>query len=301
MKTFATTDQTILFSDIASSTRLYELLGDVQARHIVAASLDLMASAVSAHQGRVIKTIGDEVMSRFDAPDMAAQAAIRMQEQAASSVELAAHQIQLRIGLHHGPVIDEHGDLFGDAVNVAARMVAQAKAGQIITTLASLQKMSPWLVAAARLIDQTRVKGKQSLIDIYELSWGKPEELTMMSTTTGINTAGSEATETFLILDTPDQHIRVSNEQPVVTMGRDMSNALVISDPKVSRLHARIELRRAKFILVDQSTNGTFVLPKEGRMIHLRRDEMALENEGVINLGREADPGSPFAIRYFSI
>ena len=301
MKKFATTDQTIVFSDIASSTRLYELLGDARARNIVATCIDLMGSAVSAHQGQVIKTIGDEVMSRFDKPDMAAQAAIRMQEQTASTSAMAAHQIQLRIGLHHGSVIDEQGDLFGDAVNVAARMVAQAKAGQIITTLASLQKMSPWLVAAARLIDQTRVKGKQSLIDIYELSWGKPEELTMMSTTTGINTAGPAVTETFLILDTADQHIRVSNEQPVITMGRDMSNALVISDPKVSRLHARIEMRRARFILVDQSTNGTFVLPKEGRMIHLRRDEVALGNEGVINLGREADPESPFAIRYFSI
>jgi adenylate cyclase len=301
MKTFATTDQTIVFSDIASSTRLYDLLGDIVARNIVTACIELMATAVKAHQGQVIKTIGDEVMSRFDSPDMAAQAAIRMQEQIASNVEMAAHQIQLRIGLHHGPVIDEHGDLFGDAVNVAARMVAQAKAGQIITTHASLEKMSSWLAAAARLIDQTRVKGKQSLIDIYELSWGEPEELTMMSTTTGLGYNGSALTETFLILDTPEQHLRVNHELPVVTMGRDMSNALIISDPKVSRLHARIEMRRAKFILVDQSTNGTFILPKDGQMIHLRRDEMTLGSEGVINLGREADPDSPFAIRYFSV
>jgi len=69
----------------------------------------------------------------------------------------------------------------------------------------------------------------------------------------------------------------------------------------VSRVHARIEMRRTKFILVDQSTNGTFILPQGGQMVHLRRDEMPLEGEGLINLGKEATPDAPMVIRYCSL
>ena len=295
-----TSNQTILFSDIAGSTRLYDLLGDSPARRIVAVCIELMNNTVEAHHGQVIKTIGDAVMCRFDTPEQAALAAIRMQEATASNTEVASNQIQFRIGLHHGPVLEESGDLFGDAVNLAARVAKQAKAGQIITTHASLKKMSPKLTAAARRIDQTRLKGKQAPIVIYELAWGEPEELTMVDIPTGLNES-DPLDETFLILDLHEQHARVNHEQPVVTMGRDAGNQIVVNDPKVSRLHARIEMRRTTFVLVDQSTNGTFILPEEGEMIHLKWDEMPLVGEGVINLGRASAPDSPHPIRYCAI
>ena len=107
--------------------------------------------------------------------------------------------------------------------------------------------------------------------------------------------------DAFLILDLEEKHICVNHEEPMVTLGRDAGNRIVINNPKVSRLHARIEMRRAKFILVDQSTNGTFILPQGGQMIHLRRDEAPLEGEGLISLGREATPDGPMVIRYSAV
>jgi adenylate cyclase len=295
-------DQTILFSDIADSTRLYEQLGDSRARKVIAAGIELMAKVVKSAHGRVIKTIGDAVMCRFDTPDSAAQAAIRMQETISADAELSTHHIQLRIGLHHGSVIEESNDLFGDAVNVAARMVSQAKAGQIVTTRPCLNKMSSNSSSSARLIDQARIKGKQALIEIFELSWGQPEELTMVGISALDLSCDTLAENVFLILDLENKHICINHEQPIITLGRDASNQIVINNPKVSRLHARIEMRRPnKFIFVDQSTNGTFILPHGGQMIHLRRDEMPLEGEGLINLGREVTPDAPTVIRYCAL
>lgn len=290
--------QTILFSDIAGSTGLYERLGDALARHLVASALKLMADTAASCQGRLIKTIGDEVMCCFDTPDLAARSAIAMQERITTEPEMVSHQIQLRIGMHHGAAIEDGGDLYGDAVNVASRMVDQAKAGQIITTQETLQMLETRLADSARLVDQTLVKGKQSPIDIYELSWGQPEEVTII----GISPLGlngcAPTDDIFLTLDLQQQHVCVNHEQPIVTIGRDSGNRIVVSDPKVSRLHARVEMRRNKFVLVDQSTNGTYVLPDNGRSVHLRRDEMVLEGEGCIRLGQETETDPALSIRY---
>jgi adenylate cyclase len=116
-------------------------------------------------------------------------------------------------------------------------------------------------------------------------------------TTTRIVTTPA-ATDALMILDRDDQHISISHDHPMVTMGRDESNRIVINHPKVSRLHARIEIRKDKFILVDQSTNGTYIHPHDGQMILLRQDEIHLRGEGIISLGQKAAQGSPAAIFY---
>ena len=154
-----------------------------------------------------------------------------MQETICADAQMCAHNIQLRIGFHHGPVIEESNDIFGDAVNVAARMVSQAKAGQIVTTRPCLNKMGSDLVPLARLMDQTRIKGKDALFEIYELLWGQPEDLTMMGTsTTGLCNA-APVEDAFLILDLEEKHICVNHEQPAVTLGRDACNRIVINNP----------------------------------------------------------------------
>ncbi len=293
--------QTILFADIAGSTLLYDKLGDVRALSLVTSCIELMNTAVKTNKGKVVKTIGDEVMGRFDTPDAAAMAAVSLQEMIFSNAELTKYNIQLRIGLHHGSVIEEEDDIFGDAVNVAARMAGQAKGGQIITSQFTLDMLKKERAATARLVDKTRVKGKHQVMDIYELSWGQPEELTIIGANTGQIFCRPASPEAILTLDLHDQHISVSNEQPVVTLGRDAGNRIVINDPKVSRLHARIEMRRDKFILVDQSTNGTYIQIKNSDIIMLHRDEVTLQDEGLISLGHEVIPNSPLTIQFRSL
>jgi predicted component of type VI protein secretion system len=81
-------------------------------------------------------------------------------------------------------------------------------------------------------------------------------------------------------------------------MGRGVANHLIINEPLVSRMHARIELQRNRFMLIDQSTNGTFLKPRNEDLRLLRRDAIELESEGLIGLGQQVNENDPMAVRY---
>src|SRR5690606_27916960 len=122
---------TIMFSDVAGSTSIYEALGDAVAEKCIAECLAMMKRNVKSNHGVVIKTIGDELMASFDNANDAYLAAKQIQAQAENIMINDAHSVQIRIGMHTGSVIQKANDIFGDAVNVAARMTAIAKAEQI--------------------------------------------------------------------------------------------------------------------------------------------------------------------------
>jgi class 3 adenylate cyclase len=291
----------ILFADIADSTRLYDRLGDTVARNLVALAIDLMKAVVRDNAGEIIKTIGDGVMSRFLSADAAAEAAVRLHEAMAVDKRLKSNNLRLRIGFHIGPVIEEDDDLYGDAVNVAARMTAQAKAGQIITSHQTIQMLNKKHCATARMVDQTRVKGKARLMDIFEITWGQPEELTIIRNKVRKMVAPAYRQHSLMTLNLQRQHITIDLKNPIVTLGRNNTNRLVINNPAVSRLHARIEFRKDKFVLIDHSTNGTYVYPVGHKMLYLRRDEALLESRGFLSLGQEVPPSSPMAVHYMCL
>jgi adenylate cyclase len=68
--------------------------------------------------------------------------------------------------------------------------------------------------------------------------------------------------------------------------------------PLISRLHAKIELARGRFLLIDQSTNGTFVLNADGKESFVRRDSVVLQGQGYIGLGKLPDPAAADVIRF---
>src|SRR5690606_22891422 len=132
----------ILFADICGSTKLYDTLGDAKARDTVARGIAVMTDATTRNRGRVIKTIGDEVMSTFKTAAGATEAAAEMQDDM-KAVMVDGVPIFIRVGYHFGPALIEGADVFGDAVNVAARMAGQAKAAQILTTAGTVKHLSP--------------------------------------------------------------------------------------------------------------------------------------------------------------
>ena len=115
-------EATVLFADVSGSTKLYETAGDAVAHAAIEKCVNLMREKTVAAKGRVIKTIGDEVMSAFPGADNAADAAIEMQSAIAELPPVGSTQIGIRIGFNHGPVVERDGDVFGDAVNLAARL-----------------------------------------------------------------------------------------------------------------------------------------------------------------------------------
>jgi len=275
----------IVFADISGSTKLYDSLGDAVARAIVSQCLELMAEQVHKYDGTVIKTIGDEIMCTFPSAERAVESAMGMQESITEDLPQLNRDtpatMSIRVGLHFGPAIMEGGDVFGDAVNVAARMAGLAKGGQIITTQQTAEALSPVLRTSTRHLDRIPVKGKSDLIDIFEVIW-QPEDVTRIAT--GI--IKEEVKNICLELRYHDKMIRLDRKSGTVILGRGKKADMVVNDTMASREHARIECRRDKFILTDQSTNGTYVLTSEGPS-YLRREETTLTGEGKISFGRD--------------
>ncbi|MCB1576734.1 MAG: adenylate/guanylate cyclase domain-containing protein, partial [Xanthomonadales bacterium] len=130
----ATSTLTILFADVSGSTKLFETRGNVAARDIIAAVLDALIEVANRHGGKLIKTIGDEIMCTFPGAVQGLLASTDMQRRMKSDAAFVQDNIGIRIGLHHGEALVEESDVFGDAVNVAARMAAIAKRDQIVAT-----------------------------------------------------------------------------------------------------------------------------------------------------------------------
>ncbi len=275
----------ICFADISGSTRLYETLGDAIARQLVSQCLELMTEQIHRYDGTVIKTIGDEIMCTFPSADLGIEACAGMQEAITEDLpEInpnAPKTLTIRVGIHHGPVILENNDVFGDAVNVAARMAGLAKGMQIITTRQTTEMLSPGLRSSTRHLDRIAVKGKSEVIDIFEYIW-QPDDVTQIVT----GAAAAEAKPVKLYLTYMGRETEMNQKSGTVVLGRGNRADMVIRDTMASREHARIECRRNKFVLVDQSTNGTYVLTPDGPA-YLRREEVNLTGKGKISLGRD--------------
>ena len=275
----ATNEMSVLFADISGSTRLYDMLGDTQAKKLVDECIGIMRDIVARYKGRVIKTIGDEVMCVLPDADSGHLAAADMQLKI-SSLEIVGNvRRAIRVGFHCGPVIEENGDVFGDTVNMAARMAGLAKAMQIITTRATVDKLSPPLRSSTRGIAALSVKGKGDDVDVCEVIWQAGDDLTMA-------TASIAAVKPVkLKLRHGATALMLEQANSGITIGRDAGCQVVLADRMASRVHARIERRRDKFFLVDQSTNGTFVNFAGEAEIVLRREEAMLRGQGRIAFG----------------
>jgi class 3 adenylate cyclase len=289
----------ILFADVVGSTHLYEVLGDDRARETVQQCLSVMKQATEHYGGTVIKTMGDEVMSTFPSADDALNAATQMQQRITNTirVETDDFHVSIRIGCHFGPVVAEDRDIFGAAVHMANRMTSQAKAGQILTTSTLVEQLTPQWKSLVRQIDVATPKGQSDEVAVFEVLW-QPEEATNMLPS--IDPAARPPTSVLSL------HLRFRGEELVVgengkatiTMGRSDENDVVIKGDLISRIHARIDAARNRFILVDESTNGTFIQQDAGEELYVRRDSTALTGSGVISMGRVAARGTPLAIEY---
>ena len=296
----------ILFADVVGSTQLYEQFGDTKASETVAVCLEVMKDATHQFNGTVIKTIGDEVMSTFSTVDDAMSAASMMQARISSSGDSAeddplASAIQripvtIRVGCHFGPVVQEQNDIFGAAVHTANRMTSQAKAKQIVISGSTVERMGPQWRKQTRQIDVATVRGRLDEVALFELLW-QPEEATSMLPTIEWESQGRRVTSS-LTLTFRDQTVVVDEKHKSINIGRADDNDLVIKGNLISRIHARIEQRRGRFILIDQSTNGTFLQNVQGEETFVRRDSIELLGEGIIGLGRVAKPGTPLSIHF---
>lgn len=272
----------VLFADISDSTNLYNTLGDSTARNVVTACLSAVTSVLPRYDGRVVKTIGDEVMCAFPSTDLAVLAASEMQALVTSS-RPGNHPVMIHIGLHYGQVLVENDDVFGDAVNVAAYLTAVATPEQILTTETTEKCLSAALKSCVRPVFRTLLKGSTQESMIYQVLW-RADNLDI----TDVNLHHRKlvpADTGSLLVTFNEERVRVDQWRNSVSIGRAKDCDLVVSDKFASRKHLTIKLMRTNFYLIDHSINGTFVSLESGEEVHVMRSELLLDSSGQIVLG----------------
>lgn len=274
----------VLFADVCGSTALYENLGDDLARQLIMGCIDTMAEKIARHQGTLIKTIGDEVMCVFPSAEDAFHAACEMQAAVESDRRFRGTAMHIRIGFNYGDVIHESNDVHGNTVNIAARVAMITRAGQIMATRAVFDALPFELQDSMRPVLRAEFKGLQDRLEIFQvvLERGSPQ-----STRIGIPAYRKSPDNIHeMVLRYRGQSILVNSERRSVVLGREESCDLIVQNDLASRLHCRIELRFGKFIIADQSTNGTFIRTNGSGVAHLTREEVVLLGNGSISLGQ---------------
>jgi len=289
-------DLAICFADICDSTALFEEHGDDQARAIVARVLDALSGVVEQYDGTVVKTIGDEVMGTFPELIAAVSAATKMPVAVAQDDALAALDLEIRVGLCYDTVVRESdGDVFGDAVNTASRLVDWARPSQIVTTTATLDPLPDFFETRTRNLGPTMLEGKEEPVEIVELL--------------GEQSGGGDLT---VVDHEPEPRARglrnvlaiwyrgesVTVEQGPFQLGRGTENDLQVADDRASRTHAVVERSQGGFVITDNSTNGTYVQIGDEDVMFLHRDQLRLYGTGHMSLGRHLDAADAQPLRF---
>lgn len=274
----------ILFADIGGSTALYDRVGDAEAHRQVANSLSLMREAIVANRGTLLRTVGDSSLASFECCDDAWLASREMQVQHASGT------LSVRIGFHLGPVIPDGGDVYGNAVNIAARISSFARTGEIATTEEAVNTLSAEHQSRACRLDSIRVKGVTDPIVVYRLDWQEQLDTSVTMIAQARPSVVGLARASRLVLIAGSKQLVLDKPEQVITLGRAEENDLAVVSDHASRQHAKLEISHGQCLFSDNSTNGTYVVQGELNPVFVRRDTIVLDGNGQLGLG--ALPGT---------
>lgn len=286
----------VLFVDVAESTKLYESLGSTVAHALINGVFGRLEKIVAKYAGMVVKTLGDGIICVFEDPDNAFRAAVDIQTSVRSAAQETVNRLQLKIGLTWGPVILSKGDVYGDTMNVCARLVTLANPEQILTSAPTVEALSPGLRTRCRALFPTRIKGKADEVAVSEVLWRYDPAITEANL---VRADFARAVQTSLKLIYRGTIFIVNRSRPMLQMGRDQSNEIVIVSLFASRVHARVHTRDGHFVLTDLSSNGTFLMVDDrSSEVHLRREEAVLSGRGWVGLGKNASTHGDHSVRF---
>jgi class 3 adenylate cyclase len=297
MTVHETLNTTVVFADVAGSSKLYKDAGNDEAIRRISALMNQLAQTVHKHHGVVIKTIGDEIMCHFPVADDACDACVAFQA-------IGEQSLPLRIGLSSGNVIARDNDLFGQAVNDAAAVARVARARQSIATETFRAKLSADRAKCLSVFDHIKLKGHAEVSTIYRIEWeGSSANASTTSRHTiilsSIAVVQQQLNLGFCKVNGEYDTLMLTAENVPLHIGRD-SELCQLPSPSTlaSRDHCHIDYAHGKFVLVDHSTNGTYMRNNSGQQVYLRRQETPLLGEGAIGLGEQVTDGNPFVIRF---
>ncbi len=266
----------VLVAEVSGNARLHEKLSGGEALRAVDRCLKRMERAVEGFSGRLVKVVGDELMAVFDTADEAYQAAVEMQDRVADLPPVSGVKLAIHVGFSYGLVSESDGNVVGETVSVAAYLAGLATPDQILASLAVQSLLSPALKKATRDLGLSAANGQFPSMEIFELVTPESTGLVMkVSDRPGLS-SGS------FCLRYAGETIILDSTRPIINMGRSAEGDVVVRDRRGSRNHARIEQRGERVVLIDTSTNGTFVTFDGKPEFFIRREECVLQGRGVI-------------------
>lgn len=281
--TASTEPTTALFADMSGSTLMYAVRGNEAAFQVASTCLTMLEESVQQSGGRVIKRVGDAILAAFEDGEAAVQAAVAMQHALeAPDCPVREDGVTVRVGIATGEAVhDNDGDIYGDVVNVAARLTSLAGAAEIFLTGETHGTLPEHLRESTRPIDQLALKGRPDWVLVHQYLW-KQDNVTVQATR---HTRGYDAA---IEITYGAENFALGEDRPRLTIGRDPENDVTIEDDVVSRRHAEVILRGDKFLVVDRSTNGTYVIIDGGDTFRVSREELTLAGSGRIFAGRQS-------------
>ena len=285
-------ERSVLFADLRGSTSLYERLGNAEATSVVTHTVNALGKAVTQCGGDVVKTLGDGLMAVFSTPQAGLRAADAMHEALDRLVSRGSEHgasaglraLRLQVALARGEVVEMAGDCYGDAVNVAARLLDHAGDNETLATARILEGLGEWERSRFRSLDKLQLRGRAEPVHVF-----LQEPLRSFGDTAATAYGDVEAPavepECIRLIWLDVDRVYAGASMPVI-LGRSLQATYTIDDNRVSRSHARIDWHGGTFQLIDLSYNGTYVrFNHDPELISLRRGACTLHGSGLIGLG----------------
>ena len=292
---------TVVFTDLFGSTRVFEALGNAKATQAVMQVTTWIAKIVEAHDGRVVKMLGDGVLALFDDSASAINAVVEMQRlhQKRMTHVAPSHRMPIRVGVASGDVEMVAGDCYGDAVNIAARLSDLSGAHQIWANSAALDTATEGDGVRFRILGPINIRGRAEPCTVYQIDWQDDvasDILTMHAETDPqFDVTQTDALGGQIELSWLDTRKTFQSFELPIHIGRMHQAEFVVNDPRVSRTQARVNWRNGSVMLVDLSSYGCWMrFSGGGADLLLRREECVLHGHGEIALGTSfADLSAP--------
>ncbi len=323
---------------------MFEAMGNTHATRLVTDCTEAMSLAVRQSGGMVVKVLGDGILAVFERPEAALSGARGVRDAvnwAAKQRQLHAvlnpklptaakparsagandgadtqfsadtfANLCVNIGVEHGDVVsrDEDGqlDVFGDAVNVAARLSDVAQNGEILVGEGAYAKLDATWRMSLRSLSRIALKGKAQAMAVWrlellhEMQTGPHAAYTMHVGSSNADMSQSDDGPALLRLHLPDgSSASLHSHGANLTLGRTRDADVMLDDPRVSRTHATLAWQTDHFTLTDISSNGTWLRFGGTAQVHtLRRSNMPLVGSGEIGLGAHLSFAPEVTVRF---
>lgn len=282
---------TVVFADLCESTGVFESLGNAKATQAITRLTHWIGTVCTSQNGQVVKNLGDGVLMVFQSNVAAVDAVMEMQREHTERIRSWPEQLQMRlkIGMARGDVVVQDGDYFGDAVNVAARLSDLSGPDQILGTESVIDGLPSHSTVRSRCMGAIPIRGREEACVVYRIEWQSDmgtEFFTMPASLTPSATVKAAHEEGVLQLTWLDTQATFTSAEVPVYLGRSAEAQFMVSDPRVSRLHAKISWQQGKFFVEDVSSFGTWIRFDGSReVISLRRTDCVLLASGEFALG----------------